>query len=120
MGIDALMDYHVDFTTATREAVLEAISAVCDGQLNLVVVSVVRSDGPLPFSSGTGVSELRVPRVVRRLLARAAERRVWLSRPLGERPHGTNLVGQAARAVIASSLDREPSGGWLRWPRRKP
>jgi acetyltransferase len=47
------------------------------------------------------------------LLARAAERREWLSRPLGEPPHYRDLDGPAARAVIASFLDREPAGGWL-------
>ena len=47
------------------------------------------------------------------VLARAAERREWLSRPLGERPHYPDLDGPAARAVIASFLEREPAGGWL-------
>ena len=47
------------------------------------------------------------------VLARAAERRHWLSRPLGERPQYPDLDGPAARAVIAAFLDREPAGGWL-------
>ena len=47
------------------------------------------------------------------VLARAAERREWLSRPLGVRPHYPDLDGTAARALISSVLDREPAGGWL-------
>jgi acyl-CoA synthetase (NDP forming) len=47
------------------------------------------------------------------VLARAAERREWLSRPLGEPPRYSDLDGPAARAVISSFLDREPAGGWL-------
>jgi acyl-CoA synthetase (NDP forming) len=47
------------------------------------------------------------------VLARAAERREWLSRPLGEAPHYADVNGTAARALIASLLDREPAGGWL-------
>ena len=41
------------------------------------------------------------------VLARAAERREWLSRPLGEAPRYRDLDGPAARAVITSFLDRE-------------
>jgi acyl-CoA synthetase (NDP forming) len=47
------------------------------------------------------------------VLGRAAERREWLSRPLGEPPAYRDLDRPAARAVISSFLDREPAGGWL-------
>jgi acyl-CoA synthetase (NDP forming)/GNAT superfamily N-acetyltransferase len=112
-AIDALMVYYVDVYDGDPEGVLDAISAVCDGQTKPVVASVLRSDGRLPASSGTGVPNYLFPESCADVLARAAERREWLSRPLGEAPHYSDLDGPAARAVIVSFLEREPAGGWL-------
>jgi acyl-CoA synthetase (NDP forming)/RimJ/RimL family protein N-acetyltransferase len=112
-GIDGLMVCYVDRLEGDPEGVLGAISAVCSGQPKPVVASVVRSDGRLPASSGAGVPNYLFPESCVAVLARAAERREWLSRPLGEAPHYPDLNGPAARALIASFLDREPAGGWL-------
>jgi acyl-CoA synthetase (NDP forming)/RimJ/RimL family protein N-acetyltransferase len=111
--IDALMVFYVDFYDGNPEAVLDAISAACEGQPKPVVASVLRSDGRLPASSGAGVPNYLFPESCAAVLARAAERREWLSRPLGEPPRYRDLDGPAARAVIASFLGREPAGGWL-------
>ena len=123
-GIDELMLFYVDFHDGDPEAVVEAISAVCEGQPKPVAASVVRSDGQLPARTGLGVPNYVFPESCAAALARAADRREWLSRPLGELPQYPGLDGSAARAVIASFLDREPAGGWcrslrpkLRWPR---
>jgi len=110
---DALMVYYVDFHDGDPEAVLEAISAVCEGHPKPVVASVLRSDGRLPERSGLGVPNFLFPESCAAVLARAAERREWLSRPLGEPAHYPDLDGPAARTVIASFLEREPAGGWL-------
>ncbi len=112
-GIDALMVFYVEFYDGDPEAVLDAISDVCEGQPKPVVASVLRSDGRLPARTGLGVPNFRFPDSCAAVLARAAERREWLSRPLGEPPHYPDLDGPAARAVIASVLAREPAGGWL-------
>ena len=112
-GIDALMVFYIEFYDGDPEAVLEAISAVSAGQPKPVVASVLRSDGRLPARTGTGVPNFRFPESCPAVLARAAERREWLSRPLGEPPHYRDLDGPAARVAIASFLDREPAGGWL-------
>jgi acyl-CoA synthetase (NDP forming)/ribosomal protein S18 acetylase RimI-like enzyme len=112
-GIDALMVFYVDFYDGDPEAVLAAISAVSEGQPKPVVASVLRSDGRLPARTGLGVPNFLFPESCAAVLARAAERREWLSRPLGEPPHYRDLDGPAARAVISSFLDRQPEGGWL-------
>ena len=112
-GIDALMVYYVDFHDGDPEAVLEAISTVSEGQPKPVAASVVRSDGGLPARTGSGVPNFLFPESCAAVLARAAERREWLSRPLGELPHYPDLDRPAARAVISSFLEREPAGGWL-------
>jgi acyl-CoA synthetase (NDP forming)/GNAT superfamily N-acetyltransferase len=112
-GIDALMVCYVDRLEGDPEGVLDAISAVSSGQPKPVVASVVRSDGRLPESRGPGVPNYLFPESCVAVLARVAERREWLSRPLGEAPHYPDLDRPAARALIASLLDREPAGGWL-------
>ncbi len=112
-GIDALMVFYVEFYDGDAEAVLEAISAASAGEPKPVVASVLGSGGRLPARTGLGVPNFLFPESCAAVLARAAERREWLSRPLGEAPHYRDLDGPAARAVISSFLDREPAGGWL-------
>jgi len=112
-GIDAVTVYYSDRLGGDPEAVLEAISAVSAGQPKPVVASVVRSDGQLPARTGPGVPNFLFPESCAAVLARAAERREWLSRPLGQPPHYPDLDGAAARALIAALLEREPAGGWL-------
>jgi acetate---CoA ligase (ADP-forming) len=112
-GIDALMVFYVDRHEGDAEGMLDAISAASAGHDKPVVASVVRSDGGLPVRSGSGVPNFLFPESCAAVIARAAERREWLSRPLGEPSHYPSLDGPAARAVISSVLDREPAGGWL-------
>jgi acyl-CoA synthetase (NDP forming)/GNAT superfamily N-acetyltransferase len=112
-GIDALMVFYVDFHDGDPDAVLDAVSAACEGQPKPVAASVVRSDGQLPPRTGLGVPNYLFPESCAAVLARAAERREWLSRPLGEPQQYPDLDAPAARAVIASFLDHAPAGGWL-------
>ena len=105
-GIDALMVCYVDRLEGDPQGVLDAISEVSEGQPKPVVASVVRSDGRLHASTRVGVPNYVFPESCVAVLARAAERRAWLSRYSG-------LDGTAARALIASFLDHEPAGGWL-------
>jgi len=112
-GIDALTVYYSEVLGGDAGAVLEAISAAPAGQPKPVVASVVRSDGQLPAREAPGVPNFVFPESCAAVLARAAERRDWLSRPLGEPPRYPDLDPAAARARIAALLEREPAGGWL-------
>ena len=100
VGVDALMVYYVDHQDGDPEAVLDAISAVSKGRSKPVVASVVRSDGRLPSRNDPGVPNFLFPDSCAAVLARAAERRAWLSRPLGAAPHYSGLNGTAARALV--------------------
>ena len=104
---------YVEYYDGDPEAVLDAISAVAEGRPKPVVASVLRADGRLPARTGVGVPNFLFPESCAAVLARAAERREWLSRPLGEPPRYPDLDRAGARELISSFLDREPSGGWL-------
>ena len=112
-SVDAVMGCYVDHPGGDPEGVLDAIAVASSAQHKPVVACVVRSDGRLPSTSGAGVPNYAFPESCVAALARAAERRQWLSRPLGVRPEYPDLDRSAARALISSVLDREPAGGWL-------
>ena len=67
----------------------------------------------LPARTGPGVPNFLFPESCAAVLARAAERREWLSLLLGQPPHYPDLDRAAARALIAALLEREPADGWL-------
>ena len=79
-GIDALMVYYVDFHDGDPEAVLDAISAACDGaaQAGCRICAAVRR--PAARADRLGRAELPVPRVVcRRARSRGRTSRVALA-----------------------------------------
>jgi acyl-CoA synthetase (NDP forming)/GNAT superfamily N-acetyltransferase len=110
--IDAVMAFYVDLYDRA-EAVFEAVCAACADHPKPVVASVVRSDGRLPARGDAGVPNFLYPESCAAVLASAAERREWLSRPLGERPRNRDLDTAAAQELIGAFLAREPNGGWL-------
>jgi acetate---CoA ligase (ADP-forming) len=113
-GVDALMAFYVDPLGGDPDGVLEAISRTAAGQDKPVVACVVTAEGELPTGRSLGVPNFRFPESCADVLARAAERRAWLSRPVGESPHYGNLDSAAARELIGARLDREQSDGpWL-------
>ena len=112
-AIDAVIVYYVDVHNGDPQAVLDAVSASAAGQPKPVVASVVRSDGRRRPGSRSGVPNFLFPESCAEVLARAAERREWLSRPLGQASQYPDLDGPAARALIDAFLDRDPDGGWL-------
>ena len=113
-GVDALMAFYVDPLGGDPDGVLEAISRTAAGQGKPVVACVVNAAGELPTDRNLRVPNFRFPESCADVLARAAERRAWLSRPLGEPPRYPDLDPAAARELIDSHLDREQSDGpWL-------
>ena len=113
-GVDALMAFYVDPLGGDPDEVLEAISRTAAGQDKPVVACVVNAAGELPTDRSLRVPNFRFPESCADVLARAAERRAWLSRPLGEPPHYGNLDPAAARELIGSRLERQQSDEpWL-------
>ncbi|MGO9975524.1 MAG: GNAT family N-acetyltransferase [Solirubrobacteraceae bacterium] len=112
-AIDAVVAYYVDVYGGEPDAVLGAISAAASGQAKPVVACVMRSDGRRRPRSRAGVPNFLFPEACAAVLAHAAERREWLSRPLGEAPVYVDLDPKAAREIVSSFLERSASGGWL-------
>jgi acetate---CoA ligase (ADP-forming) len=113
-AVDALMAFYVDPLGGDPDGVLDAISRTAAGQSKPVVACVVTAAGELPTSRSLRVPNFRFPESCADVLARAAERRAWLSRPVGETPHYGDLDPAAARALIGARLDREQNDGpWL-------
>ena len=111
-SIDAVMACHVDLVGGDPQAVLEAISDAAAGQPKPVVASVVTADGRLPPNGPVGMPNFLFPESCAAVLARGAERRAWLSRPLGQRPTHDDIDHAAARALIAARLEGDGTS-WL-------
>ena len=86
-GIDALMVFYVDLHDGDPEAVLEAISAVSTGSPSRLWHPSCAPTAGCPRGAVRACRTTLFPESCVAVLARAAERREWLSRPLGERPH---------------------------------
>ena len=113
-GVDALMAFYVDPLGGDPDGILKAISISAAGQGKPVVACVVTAEGELPTARSITVPNYRFPEYCADVLARAAERRDWLSRPVGEPPQYDDLDPAAARRLIGSQLDREQRNrGWL-------
>jgi acetate---CoA ligase (ADP-forming) len=103
-GVDAVMAYYVDLAGGHPQAVLEAIADAAAGQPKPLVASVVTAEGRLPADGPVGLPNFHFPESCAAVLALGAERRAWLSRPLGQRPSYDDLDPAAARALIAARL----------------
>ena len=111
-GVDAVMACYVDLAGGDPQAVFEAISDAAAGQPKPLVASVVTADGRLPTGGPAGLPNFLFPESCSAVLARGAERRAWLSRPLGQQPSYDDLDPAAARALIAARLEGDGTS-WL-------
>ncbi|MBV8734039.1 MAG: acetate--CoA ligase family protein, partial [Solirubrobacterales bacterium] len=110
-SVDAVMVLYIDRCAGKPGEILDAVSGAALGQVKPVVATIVGTDGKLPARSETSVPNFAFPEMCAGVLGRAAERREWLSRPLGEHPRFGDLDAQAARAQIGASL--EAGRRWL-------
>ncbi|MEU3459338.1 GNAT family N-acetyltransferase [Streptomyces sp. NPDC006733] len=67
----------------------------------------------LPVPAGGQVPAYADPQAAARALAHAADRARWLARPPGTVPPPPTADVEAARALVADFLARNPEGGWL-------
>lgn len=122
-GIDAVMAFYVDLAGGDPPAVLERLDQLSEGHDKPVVASVVTAEGRLPrpvataTAQGGRVPNFLFPEACAGVLARAVERREWLSRPLGARPRYADLDAEGARERITAWLsDGAGADGWMTTP----
>jgi acyl-CoA synthetase (NDP forming) len=111
-GVDAVIVLHAGRSGLERAEGLEALEAATAGADKPVVACVVGPDGRLPEREAWTVPNYRFPEAAVRALALAADRRDWLSRPLGQRPAFDHVDAERAQALAGAALE-ELGPGWL-------
>jgi acyl-CoA synthetase (NDP forming)/RimJ/RimL family protein N-acetyltransferase len=113
-GVDAVIVVHAGGAGLERPEGLEALEAATAGADKPLVACVVGPDGRLPERERWTVPNYRFPEAAVRALALAADRRDWLSRPLGQRPQFDDVDAERAQAIAAEALVADAgAGGWL-------
>jgi acyl-CoA synthetase (NDP forming)/GNAT superfamily N-acetyltransferase len=105
--VDAVLVLHVELGGEDPRARLAALEAATAAAAKPVVACVVGGDGELPRDPDRRVPNYRFPEAAVRALALAADRRDWLSRPLGQPPQIDGADLQEARALAAGAGEGE-------------
>jgi acyl-CoA synthetase (NDP forming)/GNAT superfamily N-acetyltransferase len=101
--VDAVLVLHVELGAGDPAARLDALEEATRDAAKPVIACVVGAGGELPRRAQWRVPNYRFPEAAVRALALAADRRDWLSRPLGQAPDVEGLDLEAARAVAAGA-----------------
>src|SRR6185312_14786637 len=110
-GVDAVIVVHAGRSGLEEADGLAALEAATAGAGKPVVACVVGPDGRLAERERWSVPNYRFPEAAVGALALAADRRDWLSRPLGQRPDLDDVDAEAAQRIVAEALAGGP--GWL-------
>jgi acetate---CoA ligase (ADP-forming) len=100
-GVDALLVVHVGLGGEDPAERLRALEAATEDAAKPVAACVVGAGGELPTRNAWRVPNYRFPEAAVRALGLAADRRAWLSRPLGQPLRVEGFDVDAARAVVA-------------------
>jgi acyl-CoA synthetase (NDP forming) len=103
--VDAVLVLHVELGGDDPAARLQALEEATADATKPVLACVVGGGGELPRRPERRVPNYRFPEAAVRALALAADRRDWLSRPLGQAPRVDGIDVPAARAVVARAAE---------------
>jgi acetate---CoA ligase (ADP-forming) len=99
--VDAVLVLHVELGAGDPAERLDALEEATRDAAKPVLACVVGAGGELPRRTHWRGPNYRFPEAAVRALALAADRRDWLSRPLGQAPVVEGLDLDAARALVA-------------------
>jgi acyl-CoA synthetase (NDP forming)/RimJ/RimL family protein N-acetyltransferase len=111
-GVDAVIVLGAGRSGLERPEGIEALEQATADAAKPVVACVVGPGGGQPERERWTISNFRFPEAAVRALALAADRRDWLSRPLGQRPRPDAVDRERAHALAAGALERN-GPGWL-------
>ncbi len=111
-GVDAVIVVHAGRSGLEQADGLAALEAATADAGKPVVACVVGPDGRLAERERWTVPNYRFPEAAVRALALAADRRDWLSRPLGQRPRFDDVEAEGAQAIVAAALE-DLGPAWL-------
>jgi acetate---CoA ligase (ADP-forming) len=98
-GVDAVLVLHVGVDGADPLARLQALEHATAKAAKPVLACIVGAQGELPARASWRMPNYRFPEAAVRALALAADRRDWLSRPLGQTPALDGFDLEAVRAL---------------------
>ena len=113
-AIDAVVVLFIPLAENDPELVLDAVEQAADRAQKPVVAAILDADGQPPRRSAGRVPNFRLPQACAVALGRAADRRAWLSRPLGQPARLPGIEPQRARQLVAAALAGAGNGdGWI-------
>jgi acyl-CoA synthetase (NDP forming)/RimJ/RimL family protein N-acetyltransferase len=110
--VDAVIVLSVDLAGVPPAEMLAALEPHDERRSKPVVASIVGADGRMAEALGS-VPNFRFPEACAGVLALAADRRDWLSRPLGQRPALPDADAEEARGRVLGAMDGGTDGIWL-------
>lgn len=114
-AVDAVVVLYVEFSGPDADAVIRAVSAEGARHAKPVATSILAADGRIAAASadaGVELPNFPFPEACAGVLALAADRRDWLSRPLGQAPILADMDADAARELVERQL-AAAGAGWL-------
>jgi acyl-CoA synthetase (NDP forming)/RimJ/RimL family protein N-acetyltransferase len=111
-GVDAVLAVHAGRSGLEHAEGLEALERATAAADKPVVACAVGADGRLPERERWTVPNYRFPEAAVRALGLAADRRDWLSQPLGVRPAYEDVDAERV-ATLAAALLEDRGPGWL-------
>ena len=111
-AIDAVVVLFVPLAEGDPRLVLDAVEQAADGAEKPVLAAILGADGQPPRRAAGRVPNFRLPEACVAALGRAADRRVWLSRPLGQAARLPGIEPERAREVAAAAL-ASGGDGWM-------
>jgi len=115
-AIDAVVVLFIPLAEGDPRRVLDAVEGAAVGAPKPVVAAILGADGQPPRRAGGRVPNFRLPEACVAALRRAADRRAWLSRPLGQPARLPGIEPERARELAAAALARasdDDNGGWI-------
>ena len=111
-AVDAVVVLFIALAEGDATRVLDAVERAADSAQKPVLAAILGADGQPPRRATGRVPNFRLPAACVAALGRAADRRAWLSRPLGQPARLPGIEPERARELAAAAL-ADDGDGWM-------